>query len=124
MKYNNFKFYKTVLVIILAILVGVSVTVGNYIIPIIGLVVGVVLLLLLKTNVNTVLTDERVDKIAGSAAKITMVVSTFGMAIAGVILISLRTKYPEFLLLGNVLAYITCGMLILYAILFKFYNLK
>jgi uncharacterized membrane protein len=111
-------------VIILAIIVGSSVSAGNYIIPIIALIAGVALMFLLKTKVNTVLTDERVDKIAGNAAKLTFTISTFGMAIAGVVLISLRTKYPEFLLLGNVLAYITCGMLILYAILFKFYNLK
>lgn len=112
------------LVIILAILVGSFVTSGNYIFPIILLIVAVCLMFFLKSKVEGVLTDERVDKIAGKAAKLTFTISTFAMAIAGLILISLRTKYPEFLITGYTLSYITCAMLVLYAILFKFYNLK
>lgn len=124
MEYNKYKFYKLALVIIIAIIIGSFVSAGNYIISIIVIFVSLILMFLLKSKVNKVLTDERIDKIAGRAARITFIISVYFMAIAGLILISLRTKYPEFLITGYALSYITCGMLILYAIIFRYYNLK
>lgn len=124
MRYKEYRFYKMVLVIVLAILVGNFVVAGNYVFPLVAFIIACGLMFLLKTKVEEPLSDERVNKIAGNAARITFTISTLVMAIMGMILIALRTKYPKYLLTGYVLSYFVCGTLFLYSFLFKYYNKK
>ncbi len=122
MKYKKYKLYKLLIVLLLAGTVSAFVTAGNFIIPLIAFLIAVVLMFVLNRSVNEVLTDERINKIAGKAAKITMTVSVLIMALAGLVLIALRETYPQYLITGYVLAYLGCGMLFLYTILFKYYS--
>ena len=124
MKTRQYKFYKLLIVMILAAIVGAFVTNGNFVIPLIVLLVAVILMFLLKRNVNEVLTDERLEHITGRASRLTFTIATVLIAVSGLILIALREKYPEYYLLGNVFAYLTCGLLFLYVIIFKYYSRK
>ena len=124
MKIKQYQFYKLVMVMILAAIVGGFVVNGNFIVPLIVLLIAVVLMFILKRNVNGVLSDERLENIAGKASRITFTIATVLMAISGLILIALRDKYPEYYILGNVFAYLTCGLLFLYVAIFKYYSRK
>ncbi len=124
MKIKQYKLYKLLIVMVLAAIVGSFVTAGNFIIPLIVLLAAVTFMLLLKRNVNETMTDERIEHIAGRASRLTFTITMFLMAIAGLILIALRDKCPECYTLGNVFAYLACGMLLIYAVIFKYYSRK
>lgn len=119
---RRYTFYKLLIVMLLAAIVGSFVTAGNFIIPLIAFLAAVVLMFLLKRNVEGVLTDERINNIAGKASRIVLTISVLIMALAGMILIALRELYPQYLIAGYVLSYLGCGMLFLYSILFKYYE--
>lgn len=114
--------YKMFVALILGGIAGAFIATGNFIIPLISLIIASVILFFLNKNVEEVLTDERINSIAGRASKIIFVVSTFIMALAGMILVSIREKYPELLITGYILACFACGMMLLYSILFRYYS--
>lgn len=120
--YKKYKWYKIILVILLAIIMGGFVALGNFIIPLIVFFIAVVLMFFLKKNVDSVLTDERVEKASGKASRIVMVTSAMLMAVAGIILVASREISPIYLLIGNILLYTECGMMLLYSILFKIFS--
>jgi uncharacterized membrane protein len=124
MKYNQYQVYKLLIVIILAAIVSGFVVKGNFIIPLIVLLIAVILMFILKKNVKEALTDERIEKIAGKVSRIIFSAAVLLMAIAGLVLIALRERYPEYYLIGNILAYFACIMLFVYSILFKYYSRK
>jgi uncharacterized membrane protein len=124
MKSKQYVFYKILIVMILAAIVGSFVVRGNFIVPLVVLLVAVILMFILKRSVNEVIADQRIEYIAGKASKLTFTIATFLMAISGLILIALRDQYPEYYLIGNILAYLTCGMLFLYTIIFNYYSKK
>ena len=84
MSYKKFKLWRTIVVIIVAILVGWSAATNNPLIPIPIVIVGTVIVLLLKRGVKEVIVDERIFSVADKAAM--LVFRTFvilaGMAAA------------------------------------------
>ena len=121
-KYNQYRFYKLIIVMLLAGTVSAFVTAGNFVVPLLALLIAVLLMFILKKNVDAKLTDERIESIAGKSSRIAFVVSVLLMALAGIVLFALRETYPQYLITGYVLAYFGCGMLFLYTILFKYYS--
>lgn len=120
MKYNEFRFYKILVVIALAIIIGNSVTTGNFIIPIVAFVAALLAILFLKTKVKDVLSDERIEKIGGGAARLTLVITAVAMAVTSFVMMALRQKYPQLLPAGYAISYFACGMLLLYSVIFRY----
>jgi uncharacterized membrane protein len=120
MRENKFRFYKILIVVALAIIISSAVTTGSFVIPIVALVAAIVAILLLKTKVKDVMSDERAEKIGGFAARLSMTLTSIAMAITSFVFVALRQQYPELLTAGYVLSYFVCGMLILYSIVFKY----
>jgi uncharacterized membrane protein len=46
------------------------------------------------------------------------------MAAVGIVLVCLRDTNPQLLIIGNILLFLECGMMLFYAILFKYYSKK
>jgi uncharacterized membrane protein len=124
MKLKQYRFYKLLIVMILSAIVSSFVVAGNFIVPLAMLLVVVLIMFILKRSVNEVMADERIELITGRASRLTFTIATFLIAIAGLILIALRDKYPQYYIIGNVLAYLTCGMLFLYSVIFNYYSKK
>lgn len=124
MKYRKYRIYKLFIVIVLALLVGFFVEQGNFIIPLIALLVAVVFMFLIKRNVDEIISDERINLISDKAMGLTFKITTILIAILGVILIALKNNYSVYYTIGNVFAFLACGMLILYSILFRYYSKK
>lgn len=124
MKSKQYRLYKLIISFLLAGLIGSFVVAGNFIIPLIALSVTVILMFILKKNVDESISDERIEYISGKSSRIVFAITTSSMAVTGLILISLRNIYPQYYLIGNILAYITCGIMFIYTIVFKYYSSK
>ena len=122
MDYGKFQFYKILMVIALGMIVSSFVTAGNYVIPLLALVVAFIAMYFLRSKVKAVISDERIEKIAGRAAYMTYSISAVGIALSSMVLMALRNDYPAYVPVTYALAYIACGMILLYVILFKYYN--
>ncbi len=126
MKNNLFKFILSLSSFTLGVISAVSVTKGNWVIPVITMVLFTVFISTLKLFVKDkeVLIDERIDEISGKAAKMTYVVFTYLLAVATIIFAALSKNQPEFFWY-SVITSVTCfGMLIIYSILFSYLNKK
>ncbi len=109
---------------LLAGIVSSFVTAGNFVIPLAAFLIAILLMFFLKKNVDATLTDERIEIVAGKASRAVFTISVILIALAGMVLIALRETYPQYLITGYVLAYLGCGILFLYVILFKYYYYK
>jgi uncharacterized membrane protein len=124
MNYKKYKIYKIIIVILLTGIVSGFVTAGNFIIPLAVFLLAIIIMYLMNKNVDAKLTDERINAVAGKASRIVLSASALIMAAAGIVLIALREKNPQYLIIGNLLIFIECGMMLVYAILFKHYSKK
>ena len=124
MNYKKYRAYKLIITILLVAMMGAFVSLGNFILALVIFVIAIFLMIILKKNVKGVLSDERADMIGGKASRIVLSVSALLMAAAGIVLVSLRNTHPQYLIIGNILLFIECGMILFYAILFKYYYNK
>jgi uncharacterized membrane protein len=118
---KTFSVYKIVIAAVLGILIGSTVVIGNFIIPIIAVAIAWIIMYALKKKVKGVLSDERIEKVAGKASYMTYMIMTMAMTLTGVVLMALRTKWPYFEPVAYTLVYLACGMMLLYSLLFKIY---
>jgi uncharacterized membrane protein len=124
MNYKKYRLYKLVLIILLVAMISTFVSLGNFIAALVVFAISIMLMIILKKNVKAVLSDERADKVGGKAARIVLSVSALIMAAVGITLVSLRDTHSQFLLIGDILLFLECGMMLFYAILFKYYYNK
>jgi uncharacterized membrane protein len=122
MDYKRYRFYKLLLVMALTAITGFFVVAGNYVIPLLAFAIACGLVYVLKSRVDEKLSDERVDKIAGKAARMVFSISALFMTLIGMILIAVRVEHPTYLLTGYVLSYLVCGMMLVYIIFFMYYG--
>jgi len=110
------------MVILLTIAIAILVSTGNYILSLIIFIAAIAFEFLMRKKANFPLTDERLDAIGGKASRIVLVTFALLLAAAGIILISLRNVSSYCLIIGNILIGIESAMMLLYAILFKYYS--
>lgn len=118
-KEKKFTLYRMLISFVLAVVVAAFAVAGNWVVPVIAIILAVVLMFLLKKNAGVPLTDERIEKISGKAARIVFSIFSMLAAVAGLVLLALRGTYPQYLAIGYVLSYSAAGMVLLYTILFR-----
>lgn len=103
--------------------VGWSVSNGNALLPVIAVVAGVALLRLLKSRVDEVMEDERVERIGEKASRRSL--QAFGLlaAMVGAILVTLGDD-TGFEQAGFTLLYSVCLLLVLYMVFYGYYSRK
>lgn len=121
---KKFLIYQLVLAIILTGVVLASVVIGNYVVPLIAIITAILLMLLMKKKVKEVLEDERDFEIGGKAARYAISIYAGISGIAVIILSALRNHNPSFEIVGSVLAYSICSLLILHIIIYKILEKK
>ena len=122
MSAKRFLFYRVAISMIIAGVVSSSIVIGNYILPIVTIITALIFLYIIKKKVSEVLEDERDYEIAGKAARYTLSIFSAITGIIVIILFSLRQKYQGFELAGSILAYAICSLLLIYSIIFKYYQ--
>ncbi len=125
MSYKTYRFWKLLVVIIIAILVGWAVPAGNAFIPIPAAVAGMVVLLIIRRGVREVVVDERTYDIANRASRAAFQIVTLAMVLIGATLVALGYgKYPEVEPVGFTLIYSATGLLIVYLVSYAYFNRK
>ena len=122
MNKKTFLFIRLLIAILLGSLVSISITIGNYILPIIAILSIIILFHALKKKVKGVIADERDYQIGGKAARNAISIYCLTMAILATTMMAMSKTHPDFSLPGQIIAYSTCGLLILYSVLFKIYS--
>lgn len=122
MSKRAFLIVRIITVITLSILVGVSINLGNYVLPVVAIITASLLLYFFKGKVKEVMADERDYEIAGRAGRNAMAVYSLVMAIAGTVLMALSKTYPGLECPALIILYSVCSLVFLYAILFKIYS--
>ncbi|MDD5290772.1 MAG: DUF2178 domain-containing protein [Patescibacteria group bacterium] len=122
MSKKAFLVVRIITVITLSILVGVSINLGNYVLPVVAIITASFLLYFFKGKVKEVMADERDYEIAGRAGRNAMTIYSLIMAIIGTVLMALSKTYPELESPALIVLYSVCFLVLLYSILFKIYS--
>jgi len=109
--------------VVVAVLVGWSVTTGYALVPIPVFLAGAIIIYLLRRRVKALTEDERVHSIVNRTSRRTVEIIVILMAIAGATLLAMsQGGSPDLEPAGLTLAYSVCATLIIYNILYTYYN--
>jgi uncharacterized membrane protein len=107
------------------IIVGISIVMGNAIIPLAAVLVGMLALYICRRQVKEVIADERNYRVSEKAARLT--INIFGpvIAILSVVLIALgRNSYPSLEQVGFTLGYSASALIVLYDVFYYYFERK
>jgi uncharacterized membrane protein len=119
----------TILGIIITAIVGFvcgwAVTHGDFILPVIAIIIGLLVLNTLKRRVKGVIEDERIYKISQEASRRTVQVIGVSFATLGLVILGLsRCDYLDLEEIGYLLAYFAATLLVVYMIFYIYYGKK
>jgi len=107
---------------IMGAVVGFSVSIGNPVLAVGVVLAGMAAMYNLKSRLEGVVEDERIQQISQKASRITLQIVALGLALGGAVLIAMRNTYPGYTDLGFFMAYASCGVLVLYSLFYRYYN--
>ncbi|NCU28579.1 MAG: DUF2178 domain-containing protein [Candidatus Moranbacteria bacterium] len=113
---------RLIITVIVAIIFGQSIVLGNYIIPIITLIASSLILLILRRKVKDIISDERDMASGGKSALLAIQIYSWVAVVAMLILYASRNINSSYEPIGMTLAYSTCLLMFIYSIIFRFYN--
>ncbi|MFA5083786.1 MAG: DUF2178 domain-containing protein [Candidatus Paceibacterota bacterium] len=121
---KTFLIYRIVTVIILSFVVSVSISYGNWYLPVISIITAWVFLYALRSRVKEVIADERDYRIAGKASIWAIKIYASISVIVGMFLFIAEKENEVLYAFGSGLVYSACFLMILYSVLFKIYEKK
>jgi uncharacterized membrane protein len=125
MSIKTFKIWQRTLAAVIAMIIAVSISFGNAVVPIFTVIVAMLLLYLLRRRVKEIMADERTYSIAQKSAYITLQIGAIGMAVTGAAFLALsRGGSPGLAQVGFALEYATCGLLLANYIAYIYYSKK
>jgi uncharacterized membrane protein len=114
-----------VISVVLALVVGWSITAGNFVVPIVAVVLAIGLSYLLRRATKDVTRDERTTLLYEKAAGATIRFCVPLAAFVGIILFALRQRLSvELVSAGYVLAYVACVLLLVHLAFYSYYSRK
>jgi uncharacterized membrane protein len=127
MTFKQYKIYRIIVVVILGMSISLSITLENYYLPIVLVIIGMTTMYYLRKQLKTieVMADERDYKLAGDAARYT--ITTYGLiGVFGIfILMALSGGKEDFIyILSQYLAFSICFLFILNVVIFRYLSQK
>jgi uncharacterized membrane protein len=119
---KTFNYVRIFTAMIIAAVCSVSVTLGNYILPLVVGVTSAVVIYAMKKQVKGVLADERDYQVAGKAARWTLYFYTVAAAVSSLVLMAVRGNGSGYELAAQIFAYSACALLITQSLLFKIFS--
>lgn len=113
MTYKRFRQAKVVLSAILATIMAQAVIFYNYYLAIAAVLASVAISMLLRRSVKEITTDERDYEVVGRAARYSITVHAVVTSAAAAVFLFMRNIDPVYEIIGSVLAYSSCALLIL-----------
>lgn len=109
----------------LALVVGWSITTGNFVVPIVAIVLAIGLSYLLRRATRDVTRDERTALLYEKAAGATIRLCVPLAALGGLIIFVLRERLSaEMVAAGYVLAYVACVLLLVHSAFYSYLSRK
>ena len=126
MSYKKYRMWQAIIGMIIGGVVGVSIALDNWIIPICAIIIGLFIAIMIRRNVKEVVTDERTYAAAFKAARFAVSVVGLGMAIIGGILLVVNhgdlSSSPA--QVGFTLLYASCALVVINSLAYTYYNHK
>jgi uncharacterized membrane protein len=94
MKHLTYLTCTLIVACMVASMVGWSMAAGNFLVPVIAIPLGIIVILACRAQVDTILADERENRIRSKAALRTLEVVVIGGSIAAIILYSYVVSIP------------------------------
>lgn len=116
MDYKTFKKVNSIIAVIFAAIISISVITDNFVLAIVSGIVMVSIILMFKKKVKGVMSDERDLANAGKAAR--MAVSIF--SICGAI-VSLSLLFTHHIVVGSIIADSVCIIMLIQSIFYIYY---
>jgi len=126
MNYQEFKKIKILTTSFISAIVAIAVVYDNIILALAGVLIGVLFLFLVRKKTKIILVDERIQIIAGRAARLTYVISTVIIAFLSLIFVGIgrQTGEADYETLGIILSYITLFSVASYSLSYKYFSKK
>ncbi len=125
MSYKTFRTIQAFTGMALGGIMGASISQGNWIVPVIAVIISILIITILRRKVKEIVTDERTYDIAGKASLLTLQIVAVGMALAGAILLAIsRDSSSTMGQIAITLCYATCALLVINALTYTYYNRK
>jgi uncharacterized membrane protein len=122
MTIKKYQRVKIVVTVILAVIFSQAVVYNNYLIPLVAMIIASLVLIYLRRQVKEVIADERDYAIAGKAALWSIQIYSWVATISMIVLYALRDLNPAYEPVAMTLAFSTCGLMLLYAVIFRYHN--
>jgi uncharacterized membrane protein len=125
MSYKTFRMIQAFFGMALGGIMGASIAMSNWIIPVVAVVISLVVMMVLRKRIREIVADERTYNIAGKASRLTLQIFAVGMALAGVILLAVsRDSSSTIGQIAVTLCFATCALLVINALVYTYYNRK
>jgi uncharacterized membrane protein len=122
MTYKQYRAARLVVVFILAALFSQAIVREQFFVPVAVLAIGVLVMFWLRSRLKEVAADERDYHLGGKAALLAIQVYAWIAVICMFAFYAQKNASPVFEALGMMLAYSTCGLLLLYSAIFYYYR--
>jgi len=122
MTIKQYQAIKLATVVIIAIIFSQSIIFKSYLIPVATLIIATLGLFYLRRRVQGIIADERDYLTGGKAALLAMQIYAWGAVIGMLMLYGARDLNPSYEPIAATLAYSTCILMLLYALIFRYYN--
>ncbi|HEY3361145.1 MAG TPA: DUF2178 domain-containing protein [Methanosarcina sp.] len=124
MKRKQFKIINFFATMIMAAVIGFSISIGNPVLAIASFFAGIAVMYLAKRRLEDIVEDERIRQINQKASGITLQFIILSFAIGGVILVAMKDTYPKYTDFGFFMSYASCAILVLYSIFYMYFNME
>jgi uncharacterized membrane protein len=94
----------------------------NFFVPVIVTIVGSLVLLQMRKSVKEIIADERDYEVAGKSALLAIRIFGWISLIPIFALYAFRDRNPAYEAIGMTLAFSICILMLLYAVIFRFYH--
>ena len=122
MKRKQFKIINFLTTMIMAAIIGFSISIGNPAIAVASFIGGIAVIFLSKRKLEDIVEDERIRQVSQKASGITLQFIVISFAVGGTILVAMRDTYPKYTDFGFFMSYVACAILVLYSIFYMYFN--
>lgn len=109
---------RLIVVILLSVFIAQAIARQDFFWPVVAMMAAMLLLIFLRRRVREIIADERDYALGGTAARWTIQIFSLVVVLCMFLFFSLQDRDPVFEAMASVLAYSTCGLMLLYSIIF------
>lgn len=125
MTLSTYKTIKMTTAMFIAMMVSISIVIDNSILAVAAVIIGMVFLLSVKRQTRGITVDERLVAVGDKAARLTLAIVMPILAVASFVLVMIGRHQGETLaIIGQVVSYLTLGIMAVHSIVITFMNRK